>query len=310
MWLLEKPRELNSTPGKPHPLLEEYLRYLTLERGLARNTCQAYAGDLGQFLGWAARLKQDPLKLSRQDLEEFLWEIKSKGDLEASTLSRKIEALRSFYAFSAAEQRVQTNPAAELRSPRRPMRLPECLGVAEVQRLLAAPVGASYERMRTRMIIELLYATGMRVSEVLSLKPDSVNLQDGWVRVVGKGSKERLIPVHERALAALKDFLLVRQRRFPHALTSEIFLNRRGGRLSRAQFWRDLQALAKLAGLSGKVHPHVLRHSFATHLLQGGADLRSVQEMLGHSSLSTTQIYTHLERSGLKHSHEQHHPRG
>ena len=283
---------------------------MALERGLARNTCLAYAVDLEQFLNWAARLMQDPLKLSRGDLEQYLWELKSDKGLEAATLSRKIEALRSFYAFQAAEQRLLANPAAGLRSPRRPLRLPDALSIQEVGRLLAAPTGASYEMLRTRTAVEILYATGMRVSEVLALKPEAVNLQDGWVRVLGKGSKERLIPVHERALAALKEFLLARQRRFPQVMAGEIFLNRRGGRLSRAQFWRDLQSLARRAGLSGRVHPHVLRHTFATHLLQGGADLRSIQEMLGHSSLSTTQIYTHLERSGLKDSHRRHHPRG
>ena len=291
-------------------MLEEYLRYLTLERGLSRNTCLAYSRDLGQFLGWAARLAQDPLKLSTGDLEQYLWELKSDKGLEASTLARKIEALRSFYAFQTAEERLLANPAAALRSPRKPLRLPEALSAQEVERLLTAPARASYETLRTRIIIELLYATGMRVSEVLALKPEAVNLQDGWVRVLGKGSKERLIPVHGRALAAVREFLLARQRRFPRAAAGEIFLNRRGGRLSRAQFWRDLYALAALSCLAGKVHPHVLRHTFATHLLQGGADLRSIQEMLGHSSLSTTQIYTHLETSGLKDSHRRHHPRG
>jgi integrase/recombinase XerD len=150
----------------------------------------------------------------------------------------------------------------------------------------------------------------MRVSELLALKAEYVNLQDGWVRVLGKGSKERLIPVHERARELLKQFLQIRQRRFPRAADAEVFLNRRGRRLSRVQFWRDLQVLAKRAGLDGKVHPHILRHTFATHLLKGGADLRSVQEMLGHASLSTTQIYTHLEKSALKDSHRRHHPRG
>ena len=195
-------------------------------------------------------------------------------------------------------------------SPRRPARLPRFLTTDEVSRLLAAPMGASYEALRVRVMLELLYATGMRVSELLALKAEYINLQDGWVRVLGKGSKERLIPVHERALSLLKQFLLVRQRRFPHAAEGEVFLNRRGRRLSRIQFWRDLQALAKRAGLEGRVHPHILRHTFATHLLQGGADLRSVQEMLGHSSLSTTQIYTHLEKSALKDAHRRHHPRG
>jgi len=277
---------------------------------LARNTTLAYISDLEQFLSYLEGRGQDPLKILRSDLEDYLWELKSKKGLEASSLFRKIEALRSFYFFQAAERRVDVNPATELRSPRRPARLPEVLTTEEVGRLLAAPAGVSYEALRVRVMLELLYATGMRVSELLALKAEYVNLQDGWVRVLGKGSKERLIPVHERALALLKQFLQTRQRRFPHAVDAEIFLSRRGRRLSRVQFWRDLQVLAKRAGLEGRVHPHVLRHTFATHLLQGGADLRSLQEMLGHSSLSTTQIYTHLEKSGLKDSHRRYHPRG
>ncbi|MBI5241331.1 MAG: site-specific tyrosine recombinase XerD [Elusimicrobia bacterium] len=291
-------------------MLEEYRRYISVERGLARNTTSAYLSDLAQFLEHLGRRGLDPLKASRQDLEDYLWELRSGQGLEASTLARKIEALRSFYFFQAAERRTAANPAAELRSPRRPARLPEFLTPAEVGRLLAAAVGGSYESLRLRAMLELLYATGMRVSELLALKAGYLNLQDGWVRVLGKGAKERLIPVHERALALLEQFLLARQRRFPNAGESAVFLNRRGRPLSRVQFWRDLQALASRAGLEGRVHPHVLRHTFATHLLQGGADLRSVQEMLGHSSLSTTQIYTHLEKSGLKDSHRRHHPRG
>lgn len=281
-----------------------------MERGLARNTTSAYVSDLEQFLAYLEGRGQDPLKILRSDLEDYLWELKSKKGLAASSLFRKIEALRSFYFFQAAERRVEVNPAAELRSPRRPARLPQFLTAEEVGRLLAVPAGVSYAALRTRVMLEILYATGMRVSEILALKAEYVNLQDGWVRVLGKGSKERLIPVHERALSLLKQFLQIRQQRFPHAADGEVFLNRRGRRLSRVQFWRDLQALAKRAGLEGKVHPHVLRHTFATHMLQGGADLRSVQEMLGHSSLATTQIYTHLEASGLKESHRRYHPRG
>jgi integrase/recombinase XerD len=281
-----------------------------VERGLARNTTLAYVSDLEQFLAYLDGRGQHPLQVLRNDLEDYLWELKSKKGLEASSLFRKIEALRSFYFFQAAERRIEANPAAELRSPRRPARLPRFLTIEEIGRLLTVPAGVSYEAMRARVMIELLYATGMRVSELLALKAEYVNLQDGWVRVLGKGSKERLIPVHERAMTLLKQFLQMRQRRFPNAVDSEVFLNRRGRRLSRVQFWRDLQDLAKRAGLGEKVHPHVLRHTFATHLLQGGADLRSVQEMLGHASLATTQIYTHLDNSGLKESHRRHHPRG
>jgi integrase/recombinase XerD len=279
-----------------------------VERGLARNSVEAYASDLEQFLSYLNG--RDPLALSRGDLEDYLWELRSVRELAVSSLTRKIEALRSFFAFQAAERRLENNPAAELRSPRRPGRLPEFLTAAEIDLLLAAPGDGSYEHLRAQAMIELLYATGMRVSEIVALRPEYVNLEDGWVRVLGKGSKERLIPVHERALESLKRFLLIRRRRFPGSSAAEVFLSRGGGRLSRSQFWRDLRALGKRAGLEARVHPHVVRHTFATHVLQGGADLRSVQEMLGHSSLATTQIYTHLEKSALKDSHRRHHPRG
>jgi integrase/recombinase XerD len=159
-------------------------------------------------------------------------------------------------------------------------------------------------------MLELLYACGMRVSELVGLRSEMINLQDGWVRVLGKGSKERLIPIHKRAAGLLGRYLLVRNRRFPERPEPEAFVGRSGKRLSRIQFWRDLAALAKAAGLRRAVHPHLLRHTFATHLLQGGADLRSVQELLGHASLATTQIYTHLDPSELQKAHDKFHPRG
>jgi integrase/recombinase XerD len=159
-------------------------------------------------------------------------------------------------------------------------------------------------------MLEVLYATGMRVSELLALKADALNLQDGWVRVFGKGSKERLIPLHDRAVSLLRQYLALLQAKFKDGASSELFLSRSGRKLSRAQFWRDLKALGRLAGVSQRLHPHLLRHTFATHLLEGGADLRSVQELLGHASLATTQIYTHLERSQLKSAHRRFHPRG
>lgn len=288
------------------PLFEEYIRHITLERGLSRNTCLAYGSDLRQFF---AGLKKDVLSVTQEDLADYLWELKSLKKLEARTLSRKIEALRSFYAFQTAERRLERSPAETFRGQRMRDLLPKYLSDSEVRLLLSTPVGDSFELARARTMAELLYATGMRVSELLALKLDYVNLQDGWVRVLGKGSKERLIPIHERAVSVLKQYLFLRERRFKK-ISAELFPSRRGGPMSRPQFWRDLKALALRAGLKTKLHPHLLRHTFATHLLQGGADLRSVQELLGHSSLSTTQIYTHLERSALKNSHRKYHPRG
>jgi len=236
--------------------------------------------------------------------------LKAERKLEAVSLFRKMEAIKSFYGFQAAEGRTKDNPAETLRSPRLPARLPHFLSKEEMDRLFSVPLDGSFETARTRVMLEVLYATGMRVSELLSLKLDAVNLEDGWARVFGKGSKERLIPMHERAVSVLKQYIALRQKKFKADVAPEFFLNKSGRPMSRAQFWRDLRALGKSAGLSQDLHPHLLRHTFATHLLAGGADLRSVQEMLGHASLATTQIYTHLEKSGLKGSHRKFHPRG
>lgn len=283
------------------------MKHVTLERGLSPNTCLAYTSDLEQFFAHLAG--REPLTASPDDLSDYLWELKTKRKLEPVTLFRKIEALRSFYGYQAAEQRIACSPAESFRAPRLPARLPHYLSAEEVERLMTVPLDGSFEMARSRTMIELLYATGMRVTELLSLRPESVNLQDGWVRVLGKGSKERLIPVHERAVALLRQYLTLRTGKFEDP-EPQLFLNRRGASLSRVSFWRDLSAYGRKAGIKTKLHPHLLRHTFATHLLQGGADLRSVQEMLGHASLGTTQIYTHLEKSELKKSHAKHHPRG
>ena len=293
-----------------NPIFEEYLKYLTLERGLARNTCLAYASDLAQFFRHLERRKRDPLTVSHQELSDYLWELKSERGLSAASLFRKLEALKSFYAFEASERRMSESPAEAFRSPRLPQRLPHYLTPEETGRLLSVPPDGSYERARARVMLELLYATGMRVSELVALKADALNLEDGWVRVFGKGSKERLIPIHRGAAAMLRLYLVLRGERFKGSVSPELFLNRFGRKLSRGQFWRDVRELGRLAGIKTKLHPHVLRHTFATHLLQRGADLRAVQEMLGHASLATTQIYTHLEKSGLKAAHRKHHPRG
>lgn len=290
------------------PLLDEFARYLSLERGLSPRTVAAYASDVGRFLSWAEASRVDPRAAPRTALDDFLWAEKGRG-LKAASLYRKVEALKSFFAYQAVEGRLPESPAEGLKGPRLPKRLPKCLSQAEAARLLAAPDSGSYEDLRERAMLELLYAAGLRVTELLTLTPESVNLQEGWVRVLGKGSKERLVPVHARALAAVQVYLLERARRFKTP-DAELFLGRSGRKLSRVQFWRSLRALGRRAGLKTDLHPHLLRHTFATHLLQGGADLRSVQEMLGHADLSTTQIYTHLDAAALKAAHSKHHPRG
>lgn len=301
---------LDATEPTARPLLEEYLKHLALERGLSPNTRKAYGSDVKQFLRHLDGAGGDPLTASQEDISEYLWVLKTKNGLEPSSLFRKIEALKSFYGFQAAERGLKANPAEPFRSPRLPARLPRALSREEMEKLRRVPAGPSFEAARLRTMLELLYATGMRVSELVSLKPEALNLEDGWVRVFGKGSKERLVPIHDGAAAILKQYLVLRRQKFKDRGGPELFLGRTGKRLSRVQFWRDLRGLGRRAGLKEPLHPHMIRHTFATHMLQGGADLRAVQELLGHASLATTQIYTHLEKSGLKASHRKHHPRG
>lgn len=288
--------------------LDSFAQYLSLERGLSPRTVSAYRADAAAFGAWAADRKLDPVKAEKNDLDEFLWSEKKRG-LSPASLFRKIESLKSWFAYETLEGRLQESPAETLRAPRLPARLPKYLTKDEAARLLAAPDGTDYEDVRDRAMLELLYASGLRVSELVGIKPEAVNLQDGWVRVTGKGNKERLVPVHPRALVALRAYLVERDKRFKSP-SPELFLGRGGKTLSRVQFWRRLRELGEKAGIKAKLHPHLLRHTFATHLLQGGADLRAVQEMLGHADLSTTQIYTHLDSAALKAAHSKHHPRG
>lgn len=289
-------------------LLVEFERYLSLERGLSPRTVSAYASDVGAFLAWAELKKIDPRTAHKSALDDFLWDEKERG-LSATSLFRKVEALKSFFAYQAIEGRLPENPAENLKGPRLPKRLPKYLTKNDAARLLAAPSGDSYEDVRERALLEVLYAAGLRVSELLGLTPEGVNLQEGWVRVLGKGAKERMVPIHPRAVSSLRVYLAAREKRFKNP-APELFLGRSGKGLSRVQFWRVLRELGERAGLKTPLHPHLLRHTFATHLLEGGADLRSVQEMLGHADLSTTQIYTHLDAAALKAAHAKHHPRG
>ena len=289
-------------------LLDEYARHLTLERALSPNTCQAYLADVRAFLSSAQG--REPLKVRPADIDAYFWSLRSR-ELSAGTLARKIQALRSFYRFQAAEERIADDPTRRLRSPRKVERLPRVLAPAQAQAVVRASDSGSFEGLRSRAIAELLYGTGVRASELLGLRPESVNLEEGWLRVRGKGSKERMVPMHERANAVLRRYLLARRQRFEgRASDAEVFVSRSGRRLSRVQMWRDVRRLGIKAGIGRTLHPHTLRHSFATHMLANGADLRALQELLGHASLTTTQIYTHLEKSAAKSAHRKFHPRG
>lgn len=305
----EKTGAGRGSAGSGSSLLGEFAKHLSMERGLSDNTCLAYASDLQDYLNWLG--KRDPLKADPHTVEDFLWHLRSDRKLKPVSIFRKMEAIRAFYRFQAAEERIADDPTRKFKSPRLPARLPKFLTLDEIEGLLRVPDEGKFAIVRAKTMAELLYATGMRASELLTLKPEYVNLMEGWVRVFGKGSKERMIPVHKRASAQLARYMELRSRRFEgKSVSAEVFVNRTGKPLSRVQLWRDLKGLGQKAGLARPLHPHLLRHTFATHLLRGGADARSLQELLGHSSLSTTQIYTHLDKEGLKETHRKHHPRG
>jgi integrase/recombinase XerD len=232
------------------------------------------------------------------------------GRLSMRSIARNLSAVKMFYRFLVSDGKIQGNPARLLSAPKLPRRLPDVLSSEEVERLLAQPDAPTGRGKRDRAMLELLYATGLRVSELVNLKMANINLEAGYVRTVGKGSKERMVPVGTKALEALKEYLTQGRASFMKKRTSSyLFLNPRGKPLTRQGFWKIIKRYGLAAGIRKKITPHSLRHSFASHLLEHGADLRSVQIMLGHSDISTTQIYTHVTRERLKQIHEKHHPR-
>ena len=280
-----------------------------MERGLARNTCLAYAGDTDAFLVYCETRKTDPARAEAPFLEAYLWSLKKEKGLGPASIFRKTEALRAFYRYLRLEGKAAKDPTANFRAPKLPRRVPRFLALRDMEKLLGYPSGEAFAKMRAAAAIELLYASGIRVSELLGLRLESVNFQQGWLRVFGKGSKERMVPVNAAALVRLKDYLSARQQKFGGvAVADELFLNRSGKKLSRVQMWKDIVTYGREAGVEIKPHPHLFRHTFASHLVQGGADLRSVQEMLGHASLNTTQIYAHIDKGDVKRAHEKFHP--
>ncbi|OIO04499.1 MAG: tyrosine recombinase [Elusimicrobia bacterium CG_4_10_14_0_2_um_filter_56_8] len=291
------------------PLAVDFSRHLGMERGLAKNTCLAYSGDIEAFLAYCEVRKTDPARAEAPFIEAYLWSLKKEGGLGPSSIYRKTEALRSFYRYLRLEGKADKDPTVNFRAPRLPRKVPRFLDKRAMEKLLGYPAGDAFAKVRAAAAIELLYASGIRVSELLGLRLESVNFNQGWLRVFGKGAKERMVPVNAAALSRLKDYLSSRQRKFGgQAPADELFLNRSGGKLSRVQMWKDIVALGREAGVEIKPHPHLFRHTFASHLVQGGADLRSVQEMLGHASLNTTQIYAHIDKGDIKRAHEKYHP--
>jgi integrase/recombinase XerD len=299
-------------PFEHHVL--DFLAYLEFERGLSRNTLEAYRSDLLQFGHFLTRERLDAATLGHAELARFLSELAAGGPqrppVAPATIQRKTACLRSFYRHLRREEIISHDPTAELRAPRKSQRLPQVLTRAQVATLLAAPHGDAPAAMRDRALLELMYACGLRASEAVDLTVASVDLRAGVVRARGKGSKERLIPVGRQAVLAARTYLeLGRPKLVGMREERHLFVNHRGGGLTRQGLYKIVQRHAASAGLAGRMSPHTLRHTFATHLLAGGCDLRSLQEMLGHADVATTQIYTHLSAERLKDVYFRAHPR-
>jgi len=291
--------------------LEQFRDYLALEAGQSAHTVENYLRDLRRLATHAAaKGARAPTDLTAAQLREFVYDLKDLG-LAPATIHRQISAIRSYFRFLVSEGHATRNPSERLESPKRWRTLPTVLSVAEVDRLLNAPTPDTPLGIRDRALLELAYATGARVSEVTGVGQQDISFDEGIVRLFGKGNKERLVPVGRRALGAVA--LYAREIR-PTLDRGQgrggLFLNARGTPLSRVGAWGIIKSAARRAGLTKRVTPHTLRHTFATHLLEGGADLRAVQEMLGHADLSTTQLYTHVDRDYLRSVHRQFHPRG
>jgi len=290
--------------------VDAFLTFAVAEEGLAARSIEAYFGDLRDFAKFVtARGVQSPGEVTHTTVTVYLLGLRQRG-LAAATIKRRAAAIRGLFRFLLREGEIDQDPTLDLASPHLPRRLPRILSIEEVERLLVLPDLRRPEGSRDRTILEVMYASGLRVSEVVGLDLGDVDLKAELVRAVGKGNKERLVPMGSQAVQALRNYL--RQGR-PHLgkrrLTQALFLNRRGTRLTRQGYWKLVRGYARRAKITKPLSPHVLRHSFATHMLERGADLRAVQEMLGHAVITTTQVYTHLTRERLKEVYRQAHPR-
>lgn len=296
--------------------LDLYLQFVKLEKGLSENSVISYENDLNrylQFLVVEAKIN-DLAGVTLSHIEEFLDYLIDHELLSASSLARNISSIRGFHEFAVVENFTKANPAELIELPKKAKKLPEVLSPEEVIAMLNTPDTSKPAGIRDKAILECLYGTGMRVSELTDLEKDRLYFEIGFIRVIGKGSKERLVPVGEFAQDALEHYIEHARPLFfkpekADKAKNKVFLNQRGGALTRMSVWNIVQKAARDADIKKNVYPHIFRHSFATHLLEGGADLRAVQEMLGHSSILTTEIYTHVDRSLLHQVHKQFHPR-
>jgi len=287
--------------------VDEYLNHLSVERGLSSNSVEAYSHDLCRFFSWS---QDKPVAaVSAEDLRSHMAWLRGEG-ISARSVARAVSAIRGYFRYLLEEEILDHDPTALLDRPKLAKSLPGVLTREEVERLLTAPDLDNLEGRRDRAMLEMLYAAGLRVSELTGLSLNDVDLMAGVVRAFGKGSKERLVPIGEEAANRVRDYLVAARPVFARGSnTDALFLSRRGKGLTRQAVWYRIKMYCLLAGIGGKISPHTFRHSFATHLLEGGADLRAVQAMLGHADISTTQIYTHMDRARLREEYDRYHPR-
>ena len=288
--------------------IDGYLAYLRDVRRMSPNTVESYARDLAALAAFAEKRQLDPAALDRRELEAFVRGLMASG-LSPRSTARAVAGVRGFYKFLAVEQRRESSPADDLRAPRAWAALPKFLDLDEVDRLLAQPDVATPRGLRDKALISVLYATGLRVSELISLKSTNLHLREGYLTCVGKGDKERIVPIGQEAADWVQKYLAEARPKLVPKSSPWLFVNARGGPLSRVGFWKLLKEYGLKAGITRNISPHVLRHSFATHLLDRGADLRAIQMMLGHADLSTTQIYTHVLEARLRSVYDRFHPR-
>ena len=290
--------------------IDDFLNYLSVERGLAANTISSYRRDLVKYTKHLT--KQNIASIDgakREDITAFMQKEKDTG-MSATTICRRLAAIKMFHRYLVRERLVKEDPTHLIETPKLWKRIPDILSQSDVEAMIKASQGRGWQAARDNAILELLYASGMRVSELVDLKVDNVNMDVGYVRCIGKGRKERIVPIGRRAQEAVKRYLEnARNKLIKKNFTPNLFLSRLSKRISRQSVWKIIKHYAKMAGIKKTIKTHTLRHSFATHLLEGGADLRSVQEMLGHSDIATTQIYTHVDKERLRSVHKQFHPR-
>jgi integrase/recombinase XerD len=289
-------------------LIKEFSDFLSIEKRHSPHTVQGYSRDVSRFVKFSGL--RSPELATTAGIRTFLMKLREEG-ISSTSVARSLSSIKSFFRFLCNESYLTDNPAEVLESPKPWRKLPDVISPAEVDALLSSPDPETPQGIRDRAMLELMYATGIRVSELVALKTSDLDLQVGFLRALGKGGKERVVPVGEVAKNALENYLLNSRRVLLRGrIVVELFVTRQGRKMTRQGFWKTLKGYAKRADVRASVSPHSLRHAFATHLLEGGADLRSVQEMLGHSDISTTQIYTHILGKRMQEVHDKYHPRG